>query len=63
MARGQHMFHFALQIFLETFFFLSAFKELCESYTKMHVGCQVKHTLFVFRLYNMSKTKGARFLL
>ena len=40
----------------------SAFKELCESYTKMHVGCQMKHTLFVFGFYNnMPKTQDARF--
>jgi len=29
---------------------------------KMHVGCQVKDTLFVLGFYNiMSKTKDARF--
>lgn len=39
----------------------SAFKELCASYMKMHVGCQVRHTLFLFGLYNMSKTKDPSF--
>ena len=48
--------------FLVSIFSPSAFKELCASYMKMHVGCQVKHTLFVFGFYNnMSKTKDARF--
>jgi len=60
MARGQHMFHFALQIFWKHFL-PSAFKGLYESYMKMHVGCQVKHTLFLFGLYNMSKTKDPPF--
>jgi len=53
---------FCFTFFLEIFFPPSPFKELCESYTKMHVGCQVKHTLFVFEFYNnMSKTKDAHF--
>jgi hypothetical protein len=61
MARAQHAFHFALQIFWKLFS-PSSFKEICESYRKMHVGCQVKDTLFVFGYYNiMSKTKDARF--
>jgi len=36
-ARAQHTLHFALQIF-GNIFCPSAFKELCESYPKMHVG-------------------------
>jgi hypothetical protein len=49
MARAQHTFHFALQVF-GNIFSPSAFKELSESYMKMHVGCQVKDTLFVWIL-------------
>jgi len=48
-TRAQHTFHFPLQIFWKHFS-LSPFKELWESCTKMHVGCQVKDTLFVWIL-------------
>ena len=59
MARAQHTFHFALQIFWKHFS-PSSFKQLCASYTKVHVGWQVKHTLFVFLFYNnMSIIKDA----
>jgi hypothetical protein len=40
VARSQYTFHFALHIFST-----SPFRELCKSYKKMHVGCQVKQTL------------------
>jgi hypothetical protein len=47
--------------FFGNIFSPSPFKELCESYTKRHVGCQVKHTLFVLGFYNMSKAGAAGF--
>jgi hypothetical protein len=55
--------HFILLYkFFGNIFSHSPFKELCESYTKMHVGSQMKHTLFVFGFYNnMYETKDARF--
>jgi len=60
MARAQHTLHFVLQVFWKHFS-PSPFKEICESYAKRHVGCQVKHTLFVFGFYNMSKAGAAGF--
>ena len=60
MAWVQHTFHFALQIFGNIF--PPQHLKNYVSYMKMHVGCQVKHTLLVFVFCNnMSKTQDAGF--